>query len=145
MKRNSLVVGCALALIGLVAGATADSPFALPAVTRPSSTQTYGKEMTATGRVERVRYLGLRRRTCAVEVTTYSWINLSPGFPLAEIPREGNRYTLYAPRDTCLAVEVAAAGANGHILFQAGEGRFNRWVLTARPTPAISCGDRYTL
>ena len=106
----------------------------------PAYPAEYAKEVTATGLVERVRYLGLGKRHCAVEVATYAWINLSPGFPLQDIPQEGDRYTLYAPLDICRAAQAAAAAANGHILYKAGEGRAARWYLSARPEPGYSCG-----
>lgn len=125
---------CLSATVVLVAGGALAYPYVLP-IRFPTA---YTKELTATGLVERVRYLGLRKRHCAVEVATYTWINLSPGFPLQDIPHEGDRYTLYAPLDTCRAVQVSAAAANGHILYKAGEAA--GWYLTARPEPAFGCG-----
>lgn len=135
--RRSLWSLVATAVLG-AGGAIAYTGFSAPAY--PAG---YTAEVTATGLVEGVRYLGLRKRRCAVDVVTYTWINLSPGFPLPDIPQKGDRTTLYAPLDICVAVQVAAAGANGHILYKAGEGGADRWYLTARPEPALSCGGRF--
>ncbi len=100
----------------------------------------YRHTFTASGLIERVRYVGLRNRACELEVATYAWINLSSGFPLGAAPQEGERYTLYAPRDWCVAAEVAAAATDGHIVFRAGAGAAARWYLSARPEPALGCG-----
>lgn len=109
----------------------------------PAYPATYTHELTATGLVERVRYLGLRKRHCVVEIAVYTWINLSSGFPLQDLPQEGDRTAFFAPADTCVAVQVAAAGADGHILYKAGEGASDRWYLTTRPEPALRCGGRF--
>lgn len=108
----------------------------------PSYPATYVKELTATGRLERVHVLGLRQRYCRLDVVVHTWINLSPGFPLSDIPQKGDYVSLYAPIDLCMAAQIGAAGAAGHILYRAGEGRSQRWFLTARPSPALSCGGR---
>lgn len=108
----------------------------------PTFPEVYALEFTATGLVEGVLYRGLDKTYCTVELANYRWINLSAGFPLREMPQEGRRYLLYAPRDTCVAAEVAAAGAGGHILYEAGRGpgEASRWFLSTRPEPAFGCG-----
>lgn len=134
MLHLRLLVWCLFITVAFVAGGVLAYPYVQP-VRFPTA---YTKELTATGLVERVRYVGLHKRHCVVEVATYTWINLSPGFPLQDIPHEGDRYTLYAPLDICRAVQVSAAAANGHVLYKAGEA--GGWYLIARPEPAFSCG-----
>jgi len=97
------------------------------------------KAFNATGVVEEVRYLGLGKSRCQVELAHYAWLSLSPGFPLQEIPYEGARYTALAGGELCTATEVAREGAGGHIAFRLGEVR-GRWHLLSRPEPAFGCG-----
>lgn len=135
MLRLKFVLGVATLVLG--AGA-ALGVTAFRALEPPR----YSKELTATGLVEEIRYLGLRRY-CVIEVATHTWINLSVGFALQDVPQEGERYALYAPKDACVAAEVAAAAGNGHILYRARE-EAGRWYLYKRPEAALGCGGLLT-
>ena len=139
-------LGFTLGFLGVVAvalGTVAVSMVGMARLHTPTFPEVYALEFTATGLVERVRYRGLRKTYCTIELANYRWINLSAGFPLREMPQEGQRYLLYAPRDTCVAAEVAAAGASGHILYEAGrglrEGSVPKWYMGTRPAPALGC------
>lgn len=104
------------------------------------SPTTYTKTFTATGLVERVRYSALVKDVCIIVVANYKWSSLSEGFPLQDIPKESDRYSLRAAGPTCQAVQVAQAAAQGHIRFSAGEDRLGFWFMLERPEAATGCG-----
>lgn len=108
----------------------------------PPYPATFTNELTATGRLESVRILGVRQRYCRLDVIVHTWINLSPGFPIRDMPQPGDQVSLFGSVDMCVAAQVSAAGAEGHILYRAGEGGARQWFLTERPSAALRCGGR---
>ena len=77
---------------------------------------------------------------CIIEVANYKWSSLSEGFPLQDIPKTGDRYSLRAAGTPCQAVQVAQAAAQGHIRFSAGEDRLGFWFMLEGPEAATGCG-----
>jgi hypothetical protein len=63
-------------------------------------------QFSATGYLETITHRG---QGCELRVAIYDWISLSPNFPVAEVPRQDDRYILRALGDTCTAATVAAA------------------------------------
>lgn len=100
----------------------------------------YAKTFTATGLVERVRHSAFNKDVCTIYLANYRWVSLSEGFPLQDVPEEGDRYALRAAGATCQAVQVARAGAEGHIRFSAGEARPGAWFMLEAPEAASGCG-----
>ena len=92
---------------------------------------------SATGLVEDIDSRAGGR--CTVQIALYDWVNLSPGFPIGEIPAESDRYMLHGTGEVCQAVSVAMASTSGHIGFRATRAS-RKWHFVDRPTPALGCG-----
>jgi hypothetical protein len=93
-------------------------------------------EFAATGLVEDVKY---KADTCTAKVAVYDWINLSPGFEIADIPSRSDRYYLRGQGESCQALTVAMATTEQHIGFEVGRSEKD-WYFLANPTAAENCG-----
>jgi hypothetical protein len=108
----------------------------MPRLGAASVPTSFDLDFRAFGYVEGVEEV---RGGCRIEVAVYEWVNLSPGFDLADIPRQNDRYRLTGDRDSCQALTVAMAATGQHIGFEAGRAR-GRWFLSDRPFAAYGCG-----
>jgi hypothetical protein len=102
----------------------------------PAFPTSFELEFAATGLVEDVTY---KADTCTVKVAVYDWINLSPGFEIAEIPSRSDRYYLRGQGEVCQALTVAMAATEQHIGFQVGRAEKD-WYFLANPIAAENCG-----
>ena len=130
----------------LIAAVSTVLLLAFAAFAAPHALRTFGgvpqgfdRDFLATGKVEAVEPVRGPFGGCEVRVAVYDWINLSPGFPLAEIPQTNDRFRLRGDPQTCDALAVSMATTNDHISFTAGKAR-GRWYFAAAPNPAVGCG-----
>lgn len=132
MERRPLTILIA-ALLATVAIAGAALAPRLGSARVPT---TFDLDFRAFGYVESVEEL---RGGCRVQIAVYEWVNLSPGFELAEIPQQDDRYRLTGATEHCQALTVAMAATGQHIGFEAGRVGA-RWYLSDRPFAAFGCG-----
>lgn len=119
-----LALGGVLALGWLSGGAQAAVP------------ETFELDFSGSGLVEdRV----FSESGCEVTVALYSWLSLSPGFELSEIPQRNDRYVLRGQPEACNALAVATTSTEGHISFEAGRAE-GKWYFAAAPQPGVGCG-----
>lgn len=131
MKRSFLFWPAAILVVLIGVGAAFG-----PRIAAAGIPDDFELDFRAFGYVEAVRDT---RGGCEVDLAIFEWVNLSPGFDIAEIPRQNDRYTLIGERDSCQALTVAMAATGQHISFGAGRSR-GRWYFLDRPSAAYGCG-----
>ena len=77
--------------------------------------------------------------SCEVKVALYSWVSLSSGFELSEIPQQNQRFLLRGEGEVCNALTMATATTDGHISFEAGRAE-DDWYFLTTPEAGVSCG-----
>lgn len=134
-----------LTLLGLIGVAALASPLLLKRSPAPADNSGPYRFYSGSGQVLAVKALAGGR--CQVSLKFHSWLSLSDGFSLGEIPQKGQQYRLMGQGEQCVALEVALASQGDpgdlksprHIAYRAGQLRSGEWVLTEPPRAPVGC------
>lgn len=138
-----------LTLLGLIGLAALASPLLLGRIPAPAAAQADASNPYRfySGSAQVLAVKALAGGRCQINVKFHSWLSLSDGFSLGEIPQKGQQYRLTGKGEQCVALEVALAAQGDpgdlksprHIAYRAGQLRSGEWVLTEPPRAPVGC------
>jgi hypothetical protein len=147
--RHLLLIVGLVGVMGVVAVGARIMQKPTPQMSNHPSLQTdasgFYRSYTGTAQVMGVKAISGGR--CRIDVKFHSWLSITQGFPLAEIPQKGQRYQIVGEADQCLAVEVALASQGNpndlesprHIAYKAGQTPSGEWRLSGTPKAPVGC------